>query len=327
MFYWKKLSLLVVSLCFTAHFVIGADSLTKPENPERFQYLLDYAKDCRTIYLPDDWIFRQYPKAYVKTLPKSGLKFMILRRKDPDVQRIVFRGTSSWSQLFLGFKFFRDDETAEVEMHKGFLSVTKEFLAAELKNLDKDVPVVLTGHSMGGAVSILSGMFLHRMGFTIQKIVTFGQPRVTDRAGAEHFNKTLPITRIQHTTDIVPHMPPTLIGYSHFGELISMYGPFDFDYYDGKDKITPRFVDNEEEKKAQELWNKVQNKEIQLEDIPKPTAFPGSKFFKVLGRHGMNFYIRSMISNFGVSSERDLYPDIDARKMEEAGNRGNHDHQ
>lgn len=306
MFFLKK-SLVFIFLVFLAYGnLFGIDESESPDpgpDPEQFRYLLDYAEDCRTIYFPDDWIYRQYPDAYVKTLPKSNLKFMILRDENPALQRLVFRGTASWNQLFVGFKFFRDDETAEVEMHRGFLAVTREFLSAEIGNLDRNVPITLTGHSMGGAVSILAGMFLHRMGFKIKKIVTFGQPRVTNRKGAELFRKILPITRVQHSTDIVPHLPPTFIGYAHLGELVSMYGPFSFDHFDGKDQNSPLLaLDSEDEQVARKLWEKVSRSEIQIEDLPKPSAFPGSDFFRVLGRHGMKFYINSMIANFGIGS-------------------------
>ena len=134
--------------------------------------------------------------------------------------------------------------------------------------------------------------------------MTFGQPRVTNRKGAELFGSILPITRVQHTTDIVPHLPPRMIGYSHLGELVSMYGPFSFDYFDGKDQAYPMFVsDAKEEQEATNLWDKVTNQELKIEDLPKPAAFPGSDFFRVLGRHGMKFYINSMIANFGTGAE------------------------
>jgi|GEM_PF-2055559 hypothetical protein len=304
-FYWLMAAQVQADSLF-----VSSESERKPENPGQFQYLLDYAKDCRAIYFPDDWIFRQYPLAYVKTLPRSGLKFMILRHKDPGVQRIVFRGTSTWNHLFLGFKYFRDDENTEVDMHSGFLSVVNEFLGSEIDQIKKDVPISMTGHSMGGAVAVLAGMILERMGYQIKKIVTFGQPRVTDRQGADIFRSVLPITRVMHTTDIVPHIPPRFIGYSHLGEVIRLYGPFDFEHFDGVNKPAPRGIDSDE-KKANELWNLVQSKKLDVKDIPELTAFPGSNFFRTLGKHGMKFYIRSMIANFGVPGEYEGIPEED----------------
>ena len=89
-----------------------------------------------------------------------------------------------------------------------------------------------------------------------------------------------------------------------------MYGPFGYDYYDGKDKTAPREITSTE-LDANEMWSKVHEDGMKVEDVPELSGLPGSKFFRILGKHGMRFYIRSMLSNFGILDGNPVYRDED----------------
>jgi hypothetical protein len=91
--------------------------------------------------------------------------------------------------------------------------------------------VNFTGHSLGGAVVAILGMYFHEQGSTIGEIVTFGQPKVTNHAGAQRYAK-LPLLRVVDCRDPVPLVPPLSVlsalhgPYRHFGaELILVDGP------------------------------------------------------------------------------------------------------
>jgi len=74
----------------------------------------------------------------------------------------------------------------------------------------KDVPLTVTGHSMGAAIAAIAMFDLHSKGWTIAPTVTFGQPRVGNKAFALEFEKAFgssTLYRMTHYHDPVPHLP------------------------------------------------------------------------------------------------------------------------
>ncbi len=70
-----------------------------------------------------------------------------------------------------------------------------------------DAPIHITGHSLGGAIAVIIGMYFTKEGKEIEDITTFGQPKVTNVTGARVFSE-LPLTRVVNENDIVPLVPP-----------------------------------------------------------------------------------------------------------------------
>src|SRR5213079_949071 len=69
----------------------------------------------------------------------------------------------------------------------------------------RDKPLFLTGHSMGGALAVLTACRLAKMGRPPVAIYTFGAPRVGDRNFCAGYS--LPTYRIINGLDLVPEMP------------------------------------------------------------------------------------------------------------------------
>uniref|UniRef100_A0A1I7Z1E2 Lipase_3 domain-containing protein n=1 Tax=Steinernema glaseri TaxID=37863 RepID=A0A1I7Z1E2_9BILA len=88
-----------------------------------------------------------------------------------------------------------------------------DFLA--LRNKYPDYEVWVTGHSLGGAMASLCAATLAHLGqVNTQKLrlMTFGQPRVGDKAFATaHDAMILFAYRVVHNRDIVPHVPPEIL--------------------------------------------------------------------------------------------------------------------
>lgn len=88
--------------------------------------------------------------------------------------------------------------------------------------------LVTSGHSLGGALSSLAGLSL-KSNFPSSSVTvyTFGQPR-TGNAGyaalVDSFVGVGNVFRGVHTSDGVPTLIPTFLGYRHHCELIS-YAP------------------------------------------------------------------------------------------------------
>ena len=72
-------------------------------------------------------------------------------------------------------------------------------------DIDPDT-IILTGHSLGGAVALIVGALMVRDEIVPQQIVTFGAPR----CGRLKLLDGIPVTCYRHGKDIVPLVPPLM---------------------------------------------------------------------------------------------------------------------
>ncbi|XP_048322047.1 lipase isoform X2 [Ziziphus jujuba] len=150
--------------------------------------------------------------------------------KDLNAIIIAFRGTQEhsiqnwiedlyWKQLDIEYPGMPDDAM----VHHGFFSAyhnttIRHGILDAVKRAKKyygDIDVIVTGHSMGGAMASFCGLDLivNRKSKNVQ-VITFGQPRVGNEAFASQYSKLVPNTiRVTNGHDIVPHLPPY---YSYF---------------------------------------------------------------------------------------------------------------
>ncbi|KAL6970315.1 hypothetical protein U1Q18_030014 [Sarracenia purpurea var. burkii] len=137
---------------------------------------------------------------------------------------IAFRGTHGnsiqnwiedlyWKQLDLNYPGLPD-----AMVHHGFYfayhntTVRPGIVNAvrRAKELYGDINVMVTGHSMGGAMAAFCGLDLvvNNKIHNVQ-VVTFGQPRIGNAAFASYYSLLVPNTiRVTNDHDIVPHLPP-----------------------------------------------------------------------------------------------------------------------
>lgn len=123
-------------------------------------------------------------------------------------QVIAVRGTSNSenAMLDIAFRLMPDDKTG-IRLHQGF-AYAAGLIYEELRPLlKKNYRIRSTGHSLGGAVAQILAMYLDADGFEVGRIVTFGQPKVTNIPGANRFQH-LEILRVVTPTDVVPLVPP-----------------------------------------------------------------------------------------------------------------------
>eukprot|EP00879_Flechtneria_rotunda_P002634 GHRR01002836.1.p1 GENE.GHRR01002836.1~~GHRR01002836.1.p1 ORF type:complete len:374 (+),score=82.49 GHRR01002836.1:316-1437(+) len=147
---------------------------------------------------------------------------------------IVFRGTdsSSWYNWAENMRAWRTDATYPVpgapkalRIHSGFLilwnssSLASTFHEAfgQLQQQHPAGPTYVLGHSMGGALAHLAALDL-KFKHDLQdiKVYTFGSPRVGNTVFAQFFNTHITESwRFTHGRDIVPSVPPQLMGFHH----------------------------------------------------------------------------------------------------------------
>ncbi|KAJ9060181.1 hypothetical protein DSO57_1033576 [Entomophthora muscae] len=142
---------------------------------------------------------------------------------------LAFRGTQSklnWvSNLIISQTLISVAPFASV--HTGFKDIADAMAPEYIQALHQllatptysEYDVVVTGHSLGGALAQLASIHAHRklkLGWERIKIVTFGQPRVGNLDFARWFNQQpVMYTRVVNENDLVPHVPPIFTNYIH----------------------------------------------------------------------------------------------------------------
>jgi len=118
---------------------------------------------------------------------------------------LAWRGTDEVGDVIHDARYVKTDFTAGGRVHKGFLAAFDDLwleIWGGLLELDSRLPLVITGHSLGGALAILSAAIVQP-----ESVHVFGCPRV----GNGRFVKLLagiPITRWEARRDLVTCIPP-----------------------------------------------------------------------------------------------------------------------
>ena len=140
-----------------------------------------------------------------------------------DVLLVAFRGTESLGDWLGNLDVFSTQKSYG-RVHRGFWSAFQDVreLLDEAFAQWISRPVVITGHSLGGALATIAAAEWQGVR-EISGIYTFGQPRVgkADFAdfAASHFGNRF--YRFVNDDDIVPRVPP---GYEHVGRLFQFDG-------------------------------------------------------------------------------------------------------
>ncbi len=142
-----------------------------------------------------------------RTLESLGVRFNIVEytRGDGRKRVLSIRGTKTLNNILQNMDaqltYFED---LGIKSHRGYSEIARamaeEIIDDNLLVVD-DLPLLLTGHSLGGAVSVILANFLNRRGFAIEGVYTFGMPKFVDREGAKLLKETLNIVQTEHLLD------------------------------------------------------------------------------------------------------------------------------
>ncbi|GME91899.1 hypothetical protein B5S28_g150 [[Candida] boidinii] len=133
--------------------------------------------------------------------------------------------------------------------HLGFYKSVYDYMekfyyqVEEVHQKYPDFQIYVSGHSLGGAIAALVGIEFKILGLD-PIVVTYGQPKVGNALLSNwmdsKFNSDTTIsnyksssavltkntfTRVTHLGDTVPHLPPTLLGYTHAGCEVQFQSP------------------------------------------------------------------------------------------------------
>ena len=168
-------------------------------------------------------------RVVVRDLPRAEVRFFVVFDDQAKRQDIAVRGTSNLANVRVDVALTpQPDELLGILLHQGFASAGSDLYHAARPLLKKEYTTTITGHSLGGSLAVILGMYLQADGFPVQRIVTFGQPKVTNVAGARKYSH-LPILRFVNRADPVADVPPLMSlsdaqwRYTHFGPEVLLW--------------------------------------------------------------------------------------------------------
>ena len=191
---------LVLSGCAKSAEEVGATSGDKSNLPVTIDLLIEHAEYCKAIYdIGGD--------------QKDEVAFEVIQ--DSGISIIVIRGTANEANVLsdIDVRLIKDVRTG-IYLHKGF----RDAAITIMQILDNDHTVEhtvhVTGHSLGGAVAQIIGMWLHNRGHNVQ-IFSYGSPKVSSQvlSGGQPTH-----WRVVRSSDPIPFTPPW--PYRHTGVFI-----------------------------------------------------------------------------------------------------------
>ena len=142
---------------------------------------------------------------------------------------VAFRGSNNIQNWILNIGTTKSTYSlcSNCAVHTGFNSGYNAVAAAvrsavqNLKAKYRNTRLIVTGHSLGGALAILCTADLKNFFGTVDLTYTFGQPRVGNDAFSSWYQSQHPNTyRLVDYADIVPHLPPSSFGFLHSSNQI-----------------------------------------------------------------------------------------------------------
>jgi hypothetical protein len=240
-----------------------------------FGEIYTYAERSSVAYADGASIKQKYPQIIRMASPgDSQVRYFLEQDDKRHIQIITIRGTNNNQNISEDLDYtVRDDRQAAIPVHTGFDRAARLVYQDVKPYLKPGYKTYVTGHSLGGAVAAIVAIYLIEDGVTVERVVTFGQPRFTTTDGAKRL-QFLPLTRVVDENDIVPLVPPSNLSDPRFGsfdhvgeEVILLEGP-DFVYLPAHDATRIALG---------EFWRSLSYADIQDHDIRRYLGRVASK--------------------------------------------------
>jgi len=171
------------------------------------------------------------------------LQFMQLNRYDKVLDKelivLVFQGSQESEDWLTNITFKMTKYFNKEKVHKGFYDTLKLFiksishreclsykkqkyiLSKDIDFINNNCKILLTGHSLGGAIATLVGTYLSDIGIKKEcmDVYTFGSPPVGSKAYTEKYNQKINLFRVINKNDIVPKIDK-ISSLKHLGKEI-----------------------------------------------------------------------------------------------------------
>ena len=175
----------------------------KSNLPISLNLLIEHAEYCKEIY---DSGGDQ----------KDEVAFEVKQDNETNTTTIIIRGTANTSnvQSDIDVRLVSDDKLG-IYLHKGFRDASVSVMSSIDDGYTINDTVHITGHSLGGAVAQIIGMWLHKRSHNVQ-IFSYGSPKVSSQVLSSgqptHW-------RVVRRSDPIPFTPPW--PYYHTGLFIN----------------------------------------------------------------------------------------------------------
>ena len=156
--------------------------------------------------------------------PANDTQALLVKNTRNNYAVLAFRGTevSKKRDIANDAKVLKvPDFSGKVKLHRGFKQAFEDNVQGKIETSltekAKDMPLYVTGHSLGAALATVAVRHLEKKKIFKDQIAacyTFGSPRVGNKALDEALKS--PIYRVVNTTDIVTMVPS--VGYRHVGD-------------------------------------------------------------------------------------------------------------
>lgn len=193
---------------------------------EPIKAILDFAMMAKAAYENETAIREKYGSQYriiVKDTPNCQGQCVLFFDDINMVQYIASRGSKTPENFLKDAEYLKEpDAKTGIVLHQGFRESALETYNYIVPELHKNYQTLLTGHSLGGAIAVILHLYLLADDFMVNKTITFGQPKITNKDGVNKY-RDIPLLRIINKKDLVPLVPPLSIvscehgPYHHFG--------------------------------------------------------------------------------------------------------------
>ncbi len=162
--------------------------------------------------------------------------------------------------------------------HRAYQQVKSAVCTQLKKHNNKNKPIYITGHSLGGAMAVLAAMDLTNRGFNVQSIYTYGQPRVGNKAFCSLYQQRFKgcSFRLVNKDDKVPESPPKNLSIAGKKLMEYRHSPLSITIASGN-RLTLDYRHS----------NNVLNELVELT--------------KVASAHSSSGYVKSMLKNINVN--------------------------
>lgn len=206
-----------------------------------------------------------YPDVVVKSFPDRETRYFLATDSTTHRHLIAVQGTANLKNALLDLEYDKKkDPRIDIHLHRGFQAAAQSLYSDAIGRMNKGDAVSLTGHSLGGAEAVILAMYLKTEGWKVERVITFGQPKVTDADGAKEF-RDLPLLRAVNVNDPVPLVPPLEFKYfkkpySHLGTEVTLLDGPHYSYLEDGNNGDPLGLS---------FWESLKSKDQVKENIPQ----------------------------------------------------------
>jgi len=200
-------------LLFLSLFSFISFASDKTYSPEDFQHFLDTARIAQATYGGEQELDRLLTeKGYqIEILQQAkgfSVAYVLATNRTLKKHLIAIRGTANANNVIAdaAFVLVKDNITG-IDIHQGFLLSARDIFEDVMPRIRPGYKIDTIGHSLGGAAALVIAMMFDKQGYSIDEVITFGQPKVTNINGSSAFSH-LNVTRLVTPKDIVPLVPP-----------------------------------------------------------------------------------------------------------------------